>query len=68
MKIYLFVVALYSAIVGFVVAFIKEYLVPKTSFDHSGLKSFVEKIQNVAVEVTLRLNAYLSGLQHSPTA
>ncbi len=60
-------IALFSAIIGFVVAFFKEFVFPEKRIDHSGLQSFTEKANSIAVEVSLKLHAWLSRLQHSPT-
>lgn len=62
------ILSCWDVIFGFVVAFFKEYVIPKWSFDHSGLHTFVGKARNVAIEVSLRFNRWLALLLHSPTA
>jgi hypothetical protein len=60
-------VALLLFFVSYVVAFVRTVILKIERIDHSGLKTFSGKVQSVAVEVRLRFNAWLSGLQHSPT-
>lgn len=63
------IITIFCAIMGYVVAFIKEFVLPEEKrIDHSGLQTFNEKARSIAVEFSLRANAWLSGLQHSPTA